>query len=73
MIVPYLLLIILIAWSLYDGDLYPREGGILVAILAVLHLAFWLLKLSFAWPVVTTVIADIFLIIKVFGGDIQIR
>jgi hypothetical protein len=73
MIVPYILLVILLGWSLYDGDLYPREGGFIIAIMGVTHLVFLLLKLSFAWYVVTTVLVDIYLIVKVFGGAVQIR
>jgi len=73
MIVPFLVFWILLGWGLYDGDLYPKEGAILVGIWGVLLLAFLLLKVSLLWFVVPTVLLDIFLILKIFGQDIQIH
>ena len=73
MIVPFLLFFVLLGWGLYDGDLYPKEGVILAAIWVVLLVGLLLLKLSPYWFVVPTVILDIYLVIKVFGGDIKIR
>lgn len=73
MIVPALLFWILLGWSLYDGDLYPKEGAIFVGIWVVLLLGFLLLKIALLWFVVPTVLLDIILILKIFGQDIQIR
>jgi len=73
MIVPFLVFVILLVWGLYDGDLYPKEGAILVGIWGVLLLVFCLLKIPSLWFVVPTVLLDIFLILKIFGQDIQIR
>ena len=73
MIIPFLVFWILLGWGLYDGDLYPKEGAILVSIWGVLLLVFLLLKVDLIWFVVPTVLLDIFLILKIFGQDIQIR
>ena len=73
MIVPFLLFWILLLWGLYDGDLYPKEGAIVVTIWGVLLLIFLVMKVSLLFFVVPTVLLDIFLILKVFGQDIQIR
>lgn len=73
MIIPFLLFWLLIGWGLYDGDLYPKEGAIFVAIWVVLLLGFILLKGSPFGFVVPTVLLDIVLVLKVFGSDVQIR
>ncbi len=73
MLIPFLLFWVLIGWGLYDGDVYPKEGGIFIAIWVGLLLGFLLLKIEMLWFVVPTVILDIVLILKVFGQDIQIR
>lgn len=73
MIVPFLVFWVLLGWGLYDGDLYPKEGAIVVAIWGVMLLIFLLLKVTLLWFVVPTVLLDIYLILKIFGQDIQIR
>ena len=73
MIVPFLVFWVLLGWGLYDGDLYPKEGAIVAAIWGVLLLIFLLLKVTLLWFVVPTVLLDIYLILKIFGQDIQIR
>ena len=73
MIVPFLLFWGLIGWSLYDGDLYPREGFTLIGIWVALLIIFLIFQVSFFWFVVPTVLLDIYLILKVFGRDIRIR
>jgi hypothetical protein len=73
MIIPLVAFWILLGWGLYDGDLYPKEGAILVSIWGGLLLIFVLLKVGPYWFVVPTVLLDIFLILKIFGQDIHIR
>ena len=71
--VPFLLFFLLLGWSLYDGDISPKEGGIFATIWVVILLLFVIFKGSIYWFVVPTVLLDIILIVKVFGQDIQIR
>jgi hypothetical protein len=73
MILPFLLFWLLIGWGLYDGDIYPKEAGVCVTVWIGLLLCFLFLKVSPFWFVVPTVLLDIYLILKVFGQDIQIR
>lgn len=69
----YIPLLAFLIWSVYSGDVTPREGGILTVIFLVLNGVFFLLKLSPAWYIVSFVMLTIYLIVKVFGGDIKIR
>ncbi len=73
MLIPFLVFWILLGWSLYDGDLYPQEAAILVAIWAGLLVVFLIFKVPLIWFVVPTVVLDIVLIVKIFGQDVQIR
>ena len=73
MIIPFLLFVVLLFLGLKNGDLDPREAGIFGAIWVVLLACFLLLHISSYWFVVPTVILDILLVLKVFGGDIAIR
>ena len=73
MLVFCLLFWVLLGWSLYDGDLYPKEGAIYAAIWIVLLLGFLVLRVAMLWFIVPTVLLDIILILKIFGQDIQIR
>lgn len=73
MLVPALVFWLLLGWSLYDGDLPPKEAGVFAGIWVGLLLLFLVFKVFILWFVVPTVILDIILIVKVFGQDIQIR
>lgn len=73
MIVPFLLFAGLLFFGLKNGDLDLPEAGIYGAIWLVLLVCFLLLHISPYWFVVPTVILDIVLVLKVFGGDISIR
>lgn len=73
MLMPFLLFWLLLIWSFLDGELYPKEAGIFVAIWLLLLLGFVLLKVAMLWFVVPTVALDIVLILKIFGKDIPIR
>ncbi len=64
---------VLTIWGLYDGDLYPKEGGILIGIWAATLAAFMALHIQPVLFIVPVVLLDIVLILKVFGGDIAIR
>lgn len=73
MLLPFILFWVLLIWGLYDGDIYPKEGGIFASIWVVLLVCFLCWKVLLLWFVVPTVVLDIVLILKVFGQDIQIR
>ena len=73
MVIPILLFWLLLGWSLYDGDIDPREGFIFAGIWVGLLILFIALNILPLWFVVPTVILDIVLILKIFGQDIQIR
>ena len=72
-IIPFLVFWILLIWSLFDGDLSPKEGAMFIGVWIVLLLCFTQFDVSPFWFVVPTVVLDIILIFKIFGGDIQIR
>ncbi len=73
MLVPFILFFLLLGWSLYDGDISPKEAAAYVTVWAAFLLLIFLFKSQSILVVVPTVILDIILIVKVFGGDIQIR
>jgi hypothetical protein len=70
---PFILFWLLLIWSFVDGDLYPKEAGIFVALWVLLLLGFLFLKIALLWFVVPTVVLDIALILKIFGKDIPLR
>jgi hypothetical protein len=72
-VIPYILLSIFLIWSIYNGDVYPREGGILAAIFIGLNLIFLLLKLPLPAYIVTFTMVTIYLIVRVYAGDVKIR
>lgn len=71
--IPFVAFWIMVGWGLYDGDLYPKEAAVFVGIWVVLFTCFMLLNLQPVLFIVPTVILDIVLILKVFGGDVKIR
>ena len=73
MILPFLVFWVLIGWSLYDGDLYPSQAAWFVGIWILLLAGFLLFGVEPLLFVVPTVLLDIVLILKVFGGDLKIR
>jgi hypothetical protein len=72
MAIPFFAFWVLLIWSLIDGDLYPKEGAIFVAVWAALLAGFLLLKIPMLWFVVPMVLLDIVLMVKVFGQNIEI-
>lgn len=73
MIVPFLLFWVLLIWSLLDGDLTPQEATVYAIIWLVLLVCFLQFPSGVLWFVVPAVVIDIVLVIKVFGGDVEIR
>lgn len=73
MILPFLVFWVLIIWSLYDGDLYPKEAAVYIIIWVTCLAGLILFDLQPVLFVVPTVLLDIILIVKVFGGDLKIR
>jgi uncharacterized membrane protein len=71
--IPYILLSIFLIWSIYNGDVYPHEGGMLAAIFIGLNVICLLLKLPSPAYIVTFVIVLIYLIVRVYAGDVKIR
>ncbi len=70
---PTILFWVMLIWGLYDGDVYPREGAIMAGVWVALLVLFILFNVNLMWFVVPTVILDIVLILKVFGGDVALR
>ena len=73
MIILYILLVTLLIWTVYNGDVYPRVACLLAVIFIALQVAIFFLKLSVAWYIVTYVLLLIYLIVKNYGGDVKIR
>jgi hypothetical protein len=71
--VPTVAFWVLIGWSLYDGELYPKEAAVFVGIWLATLAAFMLLNIAPMWFVIPTVLLDIVLIFKLFGGNINVR
>ena len=70
MIFPFILFFVLLGWGLYEGDVYPKEGWIMLALWVVALLVVVVLKALWLWLVVPTVILDIILVLKVYGQDV---
>jgi hypothetical protein len=72
-ILPFLVFWVLIIWSLYDGDLYPSQAAWFIGIWVICLVGLLVFDLQPILFVVPTVLLDIVLIVKVFGGDLKIR
>jgi hypothetical protein len=64
---------VLIGWSLYDGELFPKEAVVFVGIWLALLAVFILLNIAPILFVIPTVLLDIVLIFKLFGGNLNVR
>jgi len=73
LLIPFVAFVVLIGFGLKNGDLGPGEAAVYGVIWLVLLLCFLLIASVSLWAVVPTVILDIVLVVKVFGGDIAIR
>ena len=68
MLLPFILLVILVAWALIDGDLYAKEGATYGGIgLSCLSAFLFIPRYGMAGLVVVTLI-DIYLLIKLVGN-----
>lgn len=72
MLFTFVLLVVLLIWGVYTGDVTSREGVAFVVVFAVLELLSWLLKWSIVWSIVAATLGLIILIVKIYGGDIKI-
>ena len=73
MIIVFILFWVLIFLGLKDGDIETREALIHIVIWAAMLAGFLFFNVVMYWFVVPTVILDIILVLKVFGGDVSIR
>lgn len=64
---------VLLAWAVYDNELYPMEAAIYAGIWLAFLVGFWLLKVPPMWFMVPSVLLDIVLIFKLFGGNLRVR
>lgn len=71
-VLAYVVIVGAFIWGVYNGDIYPREAGIAAAIFVVLQVVFFLLKLPVGL-IVSGVAMLIYLVIRLYGGDITIR
>ena len=72
-LIVYVLLLALLLWGVYSGYIYSREAGVLTTAFVLLHLVFLFLKLSQGWYIGAYFLTLIYLVIKVYGGDVNIR
>jgi len=61
------------AWLLYNGDLYPREAGIIALVALIACALVWILKITPIAYFVVVIGVIIVLIVKTYGGDVTIR
>jgi hypothetical protein len=64
---------LLLGWSMYDGTLDPRETVVFVTLWLIIVGGCYLLGASAHWTIVPLALLDIILVLKIFGGDVQIR
>jgi hypothetical protein len=72
-IIVFVLFWVLIFLGLKDGDISPKEAIVYGSIWTVLLVCTLAFSVVVYWFVVPTVILDIILVLKVFGGDVAIR
>ena len=58
---------VMVLWSLYDGDLYPKEGAVCIIIWLILLAGQVLMLWQPVVLVVGSVVLDIYLMAKIFG------
>lgn len=73
MLFAFVLFWVVLIWGLYDGDLYAKEGIILGTIWVGLLLGFIFLPTAMIGFIIAMILIDIYLVVKVFGGNIGIR
>lgn len=73
MLFAFVLFWVVLIWGLYDGDLYAKEGIILGIIWVGLLLGFIFLPTAMIGFIIAMILIDIYLVVKVFGGNIGIR
>lgn len=73
MLFAFVLFWVVLIWGLYDGDLYAKEGIILGIIWIALLLGFIFLPTAMIGFIIAMILIDIYLVVKVFGGNIGIR
>jgi len=69
----FVLFWVVLIWGLYDGDIYAKEGTIMGILWAGLLAGFIFLPHAMIGFIIAMVLIDIYLVLKVFGGDIGIR
>lgn len=65
--------LLLLGWGLYNGDVYPREGAILVMLWLVTLVIFLVAKWALLWFIVPGGLLSLYLLLKIMGQDIHIR
>ena len=73
MIIPYILFWLLVGYGIVTGELYLGEAAAFVIVWCVILAAVLALGVGFLWSVAPAAILDIVLVLKLFGGDINIR
>lgn len=73
MLFAFVLFWVVLIWGLYDGDLYAKEGIILGILWIGLLLGFIFLPTAMIGFIIAMILIDIYLVVKVFGGNIGIR
>lgn len=69
----YIALLAFLIWGVYDGDVSLRAGIILALSFILLNLLFYYMKLPMPYYIVTFVATTIYLVLKIYGGDVKIR
>ena len=63
--------LLVVGWYLDELDLKSVAGFVVVYFVGSFGISF--VSDGGAWPVVLTVVLDVILVLKVFGGDVRIR
>lgn len=73
MALPLILFWVIVVWGLIDGEIYATEGAIYIAIWLALLAGIVFYKPAEIGCIVGMIGLDIYLLFKVFGGNIGLR
>ena len=62
-----------LGWNVYNGEIYPREAGIAVGLTGLGCLILFLFHAIPGLYVIPLVGFTIYMVVKTFGGDVQIH